>query len=63
METIYEPLFTQIGSVLASPGSASAYNRIEGEQCPRLTENADETLANARFPVPLYVIAAAALLG
>ena len=63
MKMIYEPLFTQVGSVLAPPGSASAYNRIEGEQCQKLTEQADETLADARFPVPLYVIAAAAVLG
>lgn len=62
MKTIYEPLFTQVGSVPASARS-SAYNRTEGEQCQRLTEQADETLADARFPVPLYVIAAAALLG
>ena len=58
-----EPLFTQAGSVLALAGSASAYNRIEGEQCQRPSEQAHETLADARFPVPLYVIAAAALLG
>jgi hypothetical protein len=63
MKTIYEPFFTQLGPVLAPPGSASAYNRIEGEQCQRLTEQTDETLADARFPVPLYIIAAAALLG
>jgi hypothetical protein len=63
MKTIYEPLFTQIGSVLGSARSTSAYDRIEGEQCQRLTEQADETLADARFPVPLWVIAAAALLG
>jgi hypothetical protein len=62
MKTLYKPLFTQVSSVLAPPGS-SAYNRIEGEQCQKLTEQADETLADARFPVPLYVIAAAALLG
>jgi hypothetical protein len=63
MKTIYEPVFTQVGSDLASARSVSAYDRIEGEQCQRLTEQADETLADARFPVPLYVIAAAALLG
>jgi hypothetical protein len=63
MKTIYEPLFTQVGPFFAPPGRASAYNRIEGEQCQKLTEQVDETLAGARFPVPLYVIAAAALLG
>jgi hypothetical protein len=63
MKTIYEPLFTQVGSNLTSARSASAYDRIEGEQCQRRTEQADETLADARFPVPLYIIAAAALLG
>ena len=63
MKTIYEPLFTQVGSVLGSARSASAYDRIEGEQCQRLTEQADETLADVPCPVPLYVIAAAALLG
>ena len=63
MKTINEPLFTQVGSDLASAGGLSAYNRIEGEQCERLTEQADETLADVRFQVPLYLIAAAALLG
>jgi hypothetical protein len=62
MKTIYELLFTQVGKVPASAPS-SAYDRIEGEQCQRRTEQSDETLADARFPVPLYVIAAAALLG
>jgi hypothetical protein len=62
MKTIYEPLFTQVGSDLASPCSASAYDRIEGEQCQRLTEQADKT-QDVRFLVPLYLIAAAALLG
>ncbi len=63
MKTTNEPLFTRVGSDLASARSASAYNRIEGEQCQRLTEQADETLADVRFQVPLYLIAAAALLG
>ena len=63
MKTIYEPLFTQVGSVLGSAPRASAYDRIEGEQCQRPTEQEDETLTDARFPVPLWVIAAAALLG
>jgi len=61
MNTIYEPLFTQVGSVPASARS-SAYNRIGGEQCQSLTEQADETLTDARFAVPLYLIAAAAAL-
>ena len=58
-----EPLLTQGGSVLASARSPSAYYRIEGEQCRGACGQAHETLATARFPVPLYVIAAAALLG
>ena len=61
MKTIYGPLFTQVDSVPASACS-SAYNRIGSEQCQKLTEQAGETLADARFPVPLYLIAAAAAL-
>ena len=61
MKTLYEPLFTQVGSVPASARS-SAYNRIGCEQCQKPTEQADETLADARFPLPLYLIAAAAAL-
>ncbi len=63
MKPLYEPLFTQVGSDLASTRSVFAYDRIEGEQCHRPTEQADEILSDARFQIPLYVIAAAALLG
>ena len=63
MSTINEPLFTQVGVVRAAARRISAYNRIEGQESEKRTEQTDETLADTRFPVPLYVIAAAALLG
>ena len=63
MNSTYEPLVTQVGVVPASERGSSECGRIEREDCQNLTEQRDETLGDSRFPVPLYVIAAAALLG
>lgn len=63
MTTSNEPLFTQVGVVPPSASGASAYDRIEGKEYGARTEQGGEGLAHNRFLVPLYLIAAAALLG
>ena len=63
MKTIYEPLFTQVGIIPASTRDTPAGERIERDDYRIVTEPTDEPLSDTRFPLPLYVIAAAALLG
>lgn len=63
MSTLNEPLFTQAGVVRTAARGISAYNRIEGEDYESRTEQTDEIPMDTPFPLPLYVIAAAALLG
>jgi len=63
MTSINQSLFTQLGLVPPPARDASAYDRIEGTGHEGRTEQSDEGFAEACFPVPLYVIAAAALLG
>jgi hypothetical protein len=64
MKTINEPLFTQVGAVTASARNAAACN-IDREKYRSLTDQADGTFEDVeeRVAVPLYLIAAAALLG
>ena len=63
MTSINQSLFTQLGLVPPSASGASSCDRIEGTGHKDRTEQSDEGFAEACFPVPLYVIAAAALLG
>lgn len=63
MTTSNEPLFTQVGVLPPSASGTSAYDHIEGKEYGARTEQADECLADAPVRVPLYLIAAAALLG
>lgn len=63
MKTIYEPLFTQVGMSQPPTRGAPAGECIEREDYRIVTEPTDEPLSDPRFPLPLYVIAAAALLG
>jgi len=63
MTWINQPFFTQLGVVPPAARGADAYNRIEEQAYERRTEQADEGLATARLPVPLYIMAAAALFG
>jgi len=63
MKTVYEPLFTQVGVVPGSARCAAGRHLVERDEFQTLAAQAEETLADTRFPVPLYVIAAAALLG
>lgn len=63
MTTINEPFFTLLGLTSSSPSGASEYNRIEGKEYPHGIEQPDGGLVECRLPVPLYIVAAAALLG
>ena len=63
MTSINQSFFTQLGLTPPSASGASAYDRIEGTEHEGRTEQSDEGFAEACFPVPLYIIAAAALLG
>jgi hypothetical protein len=63
MTTINEPFFALLGAVPPSASGAAAYNRIEGKEYQSSIEQPHEGFADARLPVPLYLIAAAALLG
>lgn len=63
MTSMNESFFTLLGVDPLSASGASAYNRIEGKEYERRIAQPDEGLVDSYLPVPLYVIAAAALLG
>ena len=63
MTTINDPSFTLFGVVPPSASGAAAYDRIEGKEYQPGIERPDEGFADAPLPLPLYLIAAAALLG
>ena len=63
MTTINKPLFSQPAVGTSETHDISDHNRSEGQEYQRLSDNADEAFAEVRLRVPLYLIAAAALLG
>lgn len=58
-----ELFFAQLGVIPPTECGDPAYNCIERKEYQRRTGQADEGPADARLPVPLYIIAVAALLG
>ena len=58
-----ESFFAKLGVIPPTECCEPAYNCVEGKEYQRHTGQADEGLVDARLPVPLYIIAAAALLG
>ena len=63
MTTRNESFVARLGVVPPTERGDRAYNRIKGNEYQRRTGPADEGPADAHLPVPLYVIAAAALFG
>ena len=63
MTTLPKPVLPQSAVVTSEPHDVSDPQTTKGEESRWLSEWADQPFADGRFPVPLYVIAAAALLG